>query len=160
VSHPTLGLPPRDLTRGFPEAAARLRASKARLAARALEIAADSDDTLVERHGEIGLRNLLRDAEVYLERLALSVAGDDPFWLRSFCEHTAIVYRRNLVRMDDAVLLLDGLRAASRGVLSGDEIRPADEAIGGGIHAFKEHRKLWGDPRPHNPILFAIYKGA
>ena len=160
MSHPTLGLPPRDLTRGYPEAAARLRASKARLAGRALEIAADGDDTLVERHGELGLRGLLRDAEVYLERLALAVAGDDPFWVRAFCEHTAIVYRRNLIRMDDAVLLLDGLRTAVRGVLSGDELRPADEAIAGGIHAFREHRKLYGDPRPRNPILFALYKGA
>ena len=159
MSHPTLGLPPRDLTSGFPEAAERLRASTARLAARALEIAVDKDPTLADRHGEIGLRNLLRDAEVYLERLALSVAGDDPFWLRSFCDHVSIIYRRNLIRMDDAVLLLDGIRAASRGVLSGDEVRAADAAIDGAIGAFREHRKLAGDPRPRNRILWAIYKG-
>jgi len=159
VTHPTLGLPPRDLSRGFPEAAARLRASNARLAGRALEIAADRDATLTRRHGEVGLRNLLRDAEVYLERLALSVAGDDPFWLGAFCDHTSIVYRRNLVRMDDAINLLESIRAAVRGVLSGDEPAVADRAIDAGIHAFREHRKLAGDPRPRNKILWAIYKG-
>ena len=61
--------------------------------------------------------------------------------------------------MDDAIRLLEGLRAASRGVLSGDEVAAADRAIDGGIHAFREHRKLAGDPRPRNRILRALYKG-
>lgn len=159
MSHPSLGLAPRDLTRGFPEAAARIRLAKSRLAARAVEVAAANDPTLRERHDELGLRNLLGDAEVYLERLALSVAGDDPFWLRSFCEHTAIIYRRNRIRMDDAIGLLEGIRAASRAVLAGDEVRPADAAIDGAILAFREQRKLAGDPRPRNRILQFLYKG-
>ena len=159
MSHPSLGLAPRDLTKGFPEAAGRLRASKARIAARALEVAAADDPTLTERHDEIGLRSLLGDAEVYVERIALSVAGDDPFWLADFCEHTAIVYRRNRIRLDDAIRLLEGLRAAVRAVLSGDELRPADTAIDGGIHALREQRKLAGDSRPRNRILQALYKG-
>ena len=36
VSHPSLGLPPLDLTAGFPDAAARIRSSAERLGARAL----------------------------------------------------------------------------------------------------------------------------
>lgn len=159
MSHPSLGLAPRDLTQGFPDAAARIRASKSRLAARALEVAADDDPTILTRHDETGLRSLLGDAEVYLERLANSVAGDDPFWLSSFCEHTAIVYRRNRVRLDDAIRLLEGMRSAVRAVLSGAELRPADAAIDGGIHGFREQRKLAGDSRPRNRILQAIYKG-
>ena len=159
MGHPSLGLAPRDLTRGFPDAAARIRTAKTRLAARALEVLADADPSLVRRHDEVALRYLLGDAEVYLERLALSVAGDDPYWLTSFCEHTAIVYRRNRIKMDDAIGLLEGIRAAVRAVLSGGEVAAADAAIDGGIHAFREQRKLAGDARPKNKILQAIYKG-
>jgi hypothetical protein len=159
VTHPTLGLPPRDLASGFTDAAARLRQARTRLATRAVEVAADADPTLLERHDEIGIRSLLRDAEVFIDRLALSVAGDDPFYLASFCEHTTIIYRRNRVRMDDAIQILEGIRAASRGVLAGDEVASAGRAIDAGIHAFREHRKLAGDPRPRNRILWAIYKG-
>ena len=96
---------------------------------------------------------------MYLDRLALSVAGDDPYWLADFCEHTSIIYRRNRIRLDDAIRILEGIRAASRAVLSGDEVRPADAAIDGGIHAFREQRKLAGDARPRNRILAALYKG-
>jgi hypothetical protein len=159
VSHPSLGLSPRDLTRGFPDGAARIRQSKSRLAARALEIAADGDPSLLTRHDEIGLRTLLGDAEVYLERLALSVAGDDPFWLAAFCEHTAIVYRRNRVRLDDAMNLLEGIRSAVRSVLSDDEQRAAEAAIDGAQHGFREQWKLAGDARPKNRLLQALYKG-
>ena len=159
MSHPSLGLAPRDLTRGSPDAAARIRASKTRLATRALEVAADRDPTLLTRHDEVGLRSLLGDAEVYLERLALSVAGDDPYWLASFCEHTAIVYRRNRIRLDDAMHVLEGIRSAVRSVLTGDEQRSADAAIDGGIHGFREQWKLAGDARPKNRILQALYKG-
>ena len=46
VSHPSVGHPPRSLQAGFPEAAARLRASRAALAVRALEVAVDADPTM------------------------------------------------------------------------------------------------------------------
>ena len=46
--------------------------------------------------------------------------------------------------MDDAINLLESIRAAVRGVLSGDEPAVADRAIDGGIQAFREHRKLAG----------------
>jgi hypothetical protein len=160
VSHPSLGLAPRDLARGFPDAASRLRANKARLAGRALEALAAADDTLLGRKDELGLRELLRDAEVFIERLALSVAGDDPYWLGAFCDHTAVIYRRNRIRMDDAIGLLEGIRAASRAVVGGDAIAAADAAIDAGVLAFRESRKLAGDARPRNRIIQFLYKGA
>src|SRR5665811_1466536 len=77
VSHPALGLPMTDMTAGSPAAADRIRAARARLVVRALEAAVDSDPTMRERHGEAGLRHLLRDLDGYLERVARAVASGD-----------------------------------------------------------------------------------
>ena len=45
MSHPALGLPPLDETAGYPEAAARLRASKVEVGRRALDAAMRADPT-------------------------------------------------------------------------------------------------------------------
>ncbi len=63
---------------GFPAAAERVRAARDRLGARALEVALERDPTLRERLGETGLRHLLRDTEVFVERIARAVASGDP----------------------------------------------------------------------------------
>jgi hypothetical protein len=160
VTHPSLGIPPRSLQAGFPDGAARLRAERGRLATRALEVAVDGDPTLRTRHGEAGLRSLLADAEVFVERLALCVAGNDSHWLKHFADQTATVYRRRGVAMDDVIALLEGLRAGARGVLSPDESVPADAAIDEAIKVFRWYRRLAGDARKRNPILSALYKGA
>ena len=160
VSHPSLGLPPRSLHAGFPDAAARLRAARARLAARALEVAVADDPTIRSRYDEAGLRNLLRDAEVHLDRLALCVAGNDPHWLREFADQTASVLRRRRVPMDDIVRLCEGLRAAARTVLSDEEMVPADEALDGAVEVYRWYRRLGGDARRRNRFLWALYKGA
>jgi hypothetical protein len=160
VSHPTLGLPPRSLHAGFPDGAARLRANSARLAARALEVAVDEDPTLRTRHDDAALRNLLLDAEVFVERLALCVAGNDPLWLKEFADQTATVYRRRLVPMDDVARLLEAIRAGARGVLSAEEMAPADAAIDEAIAVFRWYRRLAGDARKRNRILAALYRGA
>src|SRR5204863_1342644 len=55
VSHPSLGLPPRSTTAGYPDAAARIRAAKERVAARALEIALDRDRTMGSRYDQLAL---------------------------------------------------------------------------------------------------------
>jgi hypothetical protein len=159
VSHPSLGLPPRSLQAGFPDAAARLRASRAALAVRALEVAVDADPTFRERYDEAGLRNLLRDAEVHVDRLALCVAGNDSHWLKHFADGAATVYRRRRVGMDDLVALLEGLRAAARGVLSAEEMAPADAALDEAIGVYRWQRRISGDARRRNKILDAIYRG-
>ena len=159
VSHPTLGLPPRSLEAGFPDGAARLRAERSRLATRALEIAVRDDPAFRSRFDNNGLRSLLADAEVFVERLALCVAGGHPHWLKEFADQTATVYRRRGVAMDDVVRLMEGIRSAARGVLSEAETGAADVAIDEAIKVFRWYRRLAGDARKRNPILAAIYKG-
>jgi len=160
VSHPSLGLPPRSLAAGYPEAAARLRTSRAQIAARALEVAVADDPTFVQRYDEAGLRNLLRDAEVLIDRLALCVAGDDPAWLREFADEAAPVFRRRKVAMDDVVRICEGLRSGARGVLAEDEMIPAERALDEAIEVFRWYRRLAGDARKRNRIITAIYRGA
>jgi hypothetical protein len=160
VSHPSLGLPPRSLHAGFPDAAARLRARRAPLAARALEAAADADATFAVRYDQAGLRNLLRDAEVLVDRLALCVAGNDPHWLREFADQTATVFRRRGVAMDDVVGICEGLRASARGVLADDEMAPATRALDEAVKVYRWYRRLAGDARKRNRLVSAIYKGA
>lgn len=159
MSHPSLGLPPRSLEAGFPDAAARLRVSRASLAVRSLEVAVDADPTIRERYDELGLRNLLRDAEVHVDRLALCVAGNDPYWLGHFADMAATVFRRRGVPMDDVVQLMEGLRTAARGVLSADEMIPADTALDAAAKTYHWYRRLSGDARKKNRIVDAIYKG-
>ncbi len=159
VSHPSLGLPPRSLQAGFPDAAGRLRANRAALAARALEVAVDADPTFRTRYDETGLRSLLRDTEVHVDRLALCVAGDDTHWLKEFADQTATVFRRRGVAMDDVVRLMEGLRSAARGVLSDEEMIPADASIDEAARTYKWYRRLSGDARKRNPIVEKIYRG-
>lgn len=159
MTHPSLGLPPRSLQAGFPDGAARLRADRGRIAARALEVAVSDDPTFRDRYDAVGLRSLLGDAEVFVERLALCVAGNDSHWLKDFADQTATVYRRRGVAMDDVVRLMEGIRAGARGVLSEAESVPADAAIDEAIKVFRWYRRLAGDARKRNPILAALYKG-
>ena len=159
MSHPSLGLPPRDLSAGFPEAAARLGANRSRLAARALETAIFADPTFSTRYDELGLRRLLHDAEVYLDQIALSVAGDDPHHALHWAETVHPVYRRRKVPLDDVIALGEGLRRAVESALSPVERVPADRAIDEANLIFRKMRRLGGDARRRNPILAALYKG-
>lgn len=158
MGHPSLGQPPRSL-HVQPEAAATLRAARSAIAARALEIAVDADPTMRERHDDAGLRNLLRDAEVFTDRLALCVAGDDPYWLREFADQTAPVFRRRKVPVDDVVQVCDGIRAGARGVVDESVMPSVDRAIDAAIEIFRWYRTLAGDARRRNPIVAALYKG-
>jgi hypothetical protein len=160
VSHPSLGLPPPDLTAGFPGAAARLRAARKRLAVRALEIATETDPTFTERYDEIGLRRLLRDTETLLARITVAVGAGDPSPLRSFADWVAPIYRRRGVPMDDLIQLAEGLRASAATILTGPELLPLHDAIDALIDQFRWNRRIAGDARKRNRILQAIYKGA
>lgn len=160
MSHPSLGLPPLDETAGFPTAAARLRDASLRVGIRALEAAVDADPTMRDRLGESGLRWLLRDTEIWTDRLALCVATAESQPMRTFAEMISPVYRRRRVPMDDLVRLSEGFRAASRAVLGPAEQEPANEALDSAIEVFRWHRRLAGDARKRNKILAFIYKGA
>ena len=160
MSHPSLGLPPPDRAAGFPAAAARLKAARKRLAARALEIATENDPTFADRYDEIGLRRLLRDAETLLERVTAAVAAGDPGPLRSFADWVAPIYRRRGVPMDDLIQLCEGLRASAGTILSGPEVPQLDDAIDALVDQLRWNRRIAGDARKRNRILQAIYKGA
>jgi hypothetical protein len=160
VTHPSLGLPPRNMKAGFPAAAAALRASRRRIAARALEAAIEIDPTIAERYDEIGLRKLLHDAEVLLDRVADSVASNDPHVTASWADQVVPLYRRRAVPMDDLVRLCEGLRRAIAAVLVPGEQGPVHAALDEAIRVFRWHRRLAGDARRRNRILAAIYKGA
>jgi hypothetical protein len=158
VSHPSLGRPPRNL-QVQPEAAARLRASRSLIASRALEIAVHADPSMRERHGEAALRNLLRDAEVLTDRLALCVAGDDPYWLREFADQTAPVFRRRKMPVDDVVRVCEGIRSAAGGLVD-ESVRPSvDRGIDAAIEVYHWYRTIAGDARRRNAIIAALYKG-
>jgi len=160
VSHPVLGLPPTDMRAGFPAAAERICAERARLGARTLEALAARDPTLGQRLGEAGLRALLRDTEVYLERVARAVASNDPGQLREWAEWVVPVYRRRRVPLDDLVGLGEAVREVLGAVLGPDERVPADEAITEAKAVFRWHRRIAGDARRRNRLLAAIYRGA
>jgi hypothetical protein len=160
VKHPSLGLPPLDETAGHPVAAERLRRERARIGARALEIAIDRDPTLTERHAELALRKLLRDTEILIDRIALSVAANDPAPMREFADQIVPLYRRRKVPMDDLVSLSEGLRAAMAPFLSGEELEPMHAAVDAGIAQMRWNRRIAGDARKRNKLLEFIYKGA
>jgi hypothetical protein len=158
VSHPSLGLPPLDLTAGSAVAAERIRANRDRLATRALEVALSSGD-MRTRYDEAGLRHLLRDAALIADRVALCVAAGDPLPAKEYGEQTAPLYRRRRVPMDDLVALCNGLRAALPSVLAPTDTPSADAALDAAIEAFRWHRRLAGDARKKNAFLQFLYKG-
>ena len=160
VSHPTLGLPQSVASPHSADAALRLRDAAPRLAARALEVALDADPTLRDRYDETGLRERLHDAELLVERVALSVAQDDPLPAREYADWTATTYRRKRVPMDDLISLCRGLQAALPGVLAPGELAVADTALDEAAAVFKWYRRIAGDARKRNALLQFLYKGA
>ncbi len=159
MSHPSLGLPPSDPDPASAAVAARIIANQERLGARALRLAMDADPTMEQRHDEAGLRNLLRDAELLAERVALCVATNDPGRGREYGEWTAALYRRRRVPMDDLVGLCEGLRTALTSLLAPCEVAPAGAALDEAITVYRWHRRLAGDARKRNALLQLIYKG-
>jgi hypothetical protein len=160
MSHPLHGARPLDHTAGFPSAVAPLTAQWEQLAGRAIVAAVEHNPELRDRVGDIGLRHLMRDGQVVLEKLAESVASGSITPLKSFTEHGTPTWRRRRISMDDVTDLYEGLRIAVATVLAGEAATFADRALLEGIAVLKWHRRLGGDMRKRNRILAAIYKGA
>jgi hypothetical protein len=160
VPHPSLGAAPQDQTAGYPAAAGRLRAARARLGARALEVALQHDPSIATRHGELGLRKFLRDTEPLIERLAIAVAANDRTAVSAWADWVAPLYRRRRVPMDDLVHLCEGLKQAVPAVLAPEEREIALDALEEAIRVLRWNRRIAGDARKRNRILAAIYKGA
>jgi hypothetical protein len=160
VTHPSLGLPPRDRTHGLPAAAARIDAMRTRLAARALEIAIDRDPTIRSRYDELGLRRLLRDTLALVDVVVDTIAANDPSPARTFGDAIPPAYRRRRVPMDDLIGLCEGIRHAGSAMIDLADRAGVDLAVDTLIERFRWHRRLAGDGRKRNRILAAIYKGA
>ena len=160
MSHPSLGLPPPDETAGFPDAAARLTRDRRRLGQRTMEIAVDRDPAFRDRFDELALRKLLRDTEIFIDRLALSIATNDPAPMREFADQVVPVYRRRKVSMDDLIKIANALRAAAAPYLDGESAAPMQAAIDAAIAVFKWNRRIAGDARKRNKLLQLLYKGA
>jgi hypothetical protein len=160
VSHPSLGLPPRDLKAGDPVAADALRRAGPRLHARALQAAIDIDPTLKDRHSELTRQMLLADLQAFVERLIVALASGQPRAMATFADLVAVRYRKRKIAMDDVVTLCEGLRRAAAAVVDATSLELLDQSIDEGIAVFRWHRRLAGDARKRNPILSFIYKGA
>jgi hypothetical protein len=144
----------------FPEAADRMRANEETIAARAFESAIDRSPAMKARYDELGLRHLLRDTTVYLDRLAMCVGSGLTGFAAEWTEWCAPLYRRRRVPMDDLIAISEGLRFALRSTLGPDEMAIASESIDRAIENLRWNRRIAGDARKRNRILQAIYKGA
>jgi len=160
MSHPSLGLPPRDMTAGAPAAAAAVLAARDRLATRAFEAAVAADPSLKERHTEAALRRLLGDTGTLIESVSGSIASGDAGLTRGWAEMAVPVYRRHAVPMDDLATIANAIRSALESMLAPDVLPLANAALDGAIEVFHWHRRLGGDARKRNRLLHFIYKGA
>lgn len=160
MSHPSLGLPPRDLRAGHPIGGAAIRRAAGRLAARALEVAIDADPTFRARYSDLALRQLLADAEAMARRLADAVGSGDAAVLSGWADMVAPRYRKRSVPLDDVIAVADGLRDASASVLTPDARGSVDAAVDAAIDVLRWHRRLAGDARRRHPLIAFIYKGA
>jgi hypothetical protein len=160
VSHPSLGLPPRDLRAGDPASAEALRRGGARLRARAFEAAVDLDPTLKDRHDDLVRAALLEDLTAFVDRLSTAVASGDARAMATFADLVAVRYRKRKIPMDDLVTLCNGLRRAAGAVVEPAAMAAIDAGLDEAIAVFKWHRRLAGDARKRNPFLAFIYKGA
>jgi hypothetical protein len=130
------------------------------LAGRALEIACAADPSLLERHGQDGLRLLLRDTQGFVDRLGASLASGDPGITRAWADQVAVLYRRRQVPMDDLIAIAQGLREASETVVPATERQPLDDALDQAVVVFRSYRGIAGDARKRNRLLRLLYKGA
>jgi hypothetical protein len=157
--HPNLGLAPVDMRAGYLSAAEKLRSSTSLVAARALEAAAKADPTITERYDETGLRRLLRDGELLVERLAMCLASGNPRWLVEFAEWVAPIYRRRGTSLLDLAALCDGLKAAAAAHLAAEELAAAVTSLDAATAVLRRNSRLAGDRHKRNALWKWMYRG-
>jgi GTP:adenosylcobinamide-phosphate guanylyltransferase len=119
----------------------------------------DADPTIEQRYDETGLRQLLLDATLLAERVAMAVETDNPGLAREYAEWTTSVYRRRRTPMDDLIRLCEGLRGAMPIALATADLPLADPALDQAIATYRWHRRIAGDARRRNWFLQLLYKG-
>jgi hypothetical protein len=157
--HPNLGLAPIDMSIGFPLTASRLQREAATIAARALENLGRADPTLMTRHDEVGLRRLLRDGELLVERLAMCLGSDNVRWLTEYAEWIGPVYRRRRITLSDLAALCAAIEAELETELTPDERACAARGLEAAALVLRRNGRLAGDPHERNELLKWMYKG-
>lgn len=157
--HPNLGLAPIDMTAGFPAAADVLRRDRTAIAAGALETAVAADPELQLRFDDAGLRQLLHDAEVLIDRLAMCVAANDTRPMAEYAEWIGPIFRRRGVSLWDIVALCEGIREAAAPMLGGEEAKAMGRTLDAGVEVLRKNGRLGGDPHKRNALLKWLYRG-
>ncbi len=147
------------MTAGFAEAAGKLRRETASIAVRALEAAVETDPTIKTRYDEVGLRRLLRDAELIVERLAMCLGSDNPRWLIEYAEWIAPLYRRRGVSLLDLCALGDGIKKSVAADLGPDERSAAERWLEEATTILKRNSRLAGDRHKRNALWKWMYRG-
>ncbi|MDQ3448147.1 MAG: hypothetical protein M3432_03075 [Chloroflexota bacterium] len=159
MGHPSLGLPPHDVTAGHPRAAARLRADRPRLARLALEAAARLSPGFADRYPEAEMRKFLRDLDQHIERLARALETGQDSYVTNYGEWLVPVYRRRGVPMRDFIVLLGGLRDAVLTVVPSEDVAVTRQLIERWAGRLKHHGRLPGDHQGNRIVRF-FWKGA
>lgn len=159
MAHPSLGLPPSDTRAGLPEAAARLRANRDRIARVALQAAERLEPGLGDRYDETTLRLFVRDYDRHLEQLAKALETGEDRFVVNYGEWIIPIYRTRRVSMKDFMALLGGLRDAAAGVLTPAENEAAAALFARWSDRLKHHGRLPGDHKGNALIRF-FWKGA
>src|SRR3712207_3195930 len=109
------------MTAGLPEAAARLRANRSRLARLALQATTRISPGFNERYDEDMLRIFLRDYDRHIEQLARALETGEDSYVVNYGEWLMPAFRRRRVPANDFIAMLAGLREASATVLTPSE---------------------------------------
>jgi len=157
--HPNLGLAPLDMSAGYPQAAAKVRAATTLLATRSLEAVAAADPTLTARYSEVELRRLLRDGELLTERLAMCLGSANTRWLTQYAEWIAPIYRRRGVSLLDLASLCDALGTVTAAVLAPDELDSATASLAAAAVILRRNSSSAGDRHRRNALWKWMYKG-
>ncbi len=157
--HPNLGLAPVDMGSGFSGAARRVRRDKTGIAARGLEAAVKADPTLRKRYDDLGLRHLLRDGELLVERLAMCLGNDDVRWIAQYAEWIGPTYRRRGVPLADLATVCAGVREVMAPDLTSDELACADRALDAAQVVLQRNGRVAGDQHKRRAIFKWMYRG-
>jgi hypothetical protein len=157
--HPNLGLAPFDMNSGFLGASRRVREDAAGIAARGLEAAVEADPSLRKRYDDAGLRRLMRDGQLFVERLAMSLGADDVRWIAEYSEWIGPIYRRKRIPLSDLAAICAGIREVIAPELTSDELASADRALDAAQVVLRRNGRVAGDQHKRRAIFKWMYRG-
>ncbi len=118
-----------------------------------------ADPTLRTRYNETGLRQLLRDAGLLVERLSMCLASDSDRWLTEYAEWVGPIYRRRGVSLGDLGTLCTAIRQAIEPLLDPDELEVATRSLEAAIAIFIRNSRIAGDRHKRNAVWKWMYRG-